>query len=125
MYFKIYCAPLFKRTLCLCFLISILSSCAAKQVDPVSMVQPGDAHLTCAEIKRQIAANGVAVGKLLREDMAVENQNTAKSIGSVVPVAGIFIGASTDLSNEEQIKARALLDRNEHLNFLIAKNGCK
>jgi len=116
--------PLFKRTLYVIFLILNICGCTAKQVVPVSMVQPGDDHLTCADLKRQIAANDAAADKLLRDDKAVENRNLAKNVGGAVPGIGIFLAASTDLSNEEQVNARALLDRNERLRFLVTKNGC-
>jgi hypothetical protein len=33
--------------------------------------------------------------------------------------------ASTDLSNEEQVKARALADRIERLQYLAKQKGCR
>lgn len=101
-----------------------LCSCTPKPVTPVSMVQSGDEQLSCSELNQQVTANVAAVDQLLREDKAVENGNIAKNVGGVIPGLGLLLIASTDLSNAEQIKARAIIDRNERLNFLMTKRGC-
>ena len=44
--------------------------------------------------------------------------NVAKGLGSAIPYLGLLIAGSTDLSNEEQIEARALIDRDERLQYL-------
>ena len=103
--------------LCLC-------GCAARTVTPVSMSQAGDEALTCPELQQKIADNDAAASALLVKDKQVERTNVVKGVGSAVPYIGILIGASTDLSNEEQIKARALIDRNEWLTSLSKKKGC-
>ena len=38
--------------------------------------------------------------------------------------AGILVAATTDLSNQDQVKARALADRNERLAYLAKQKGC-
>jgi hypothetical protein len=103
--------------LCLC-------GCAAKQVTPVQMTQPGDAQLDCPALKQQIAANQAAAEDFIRKDKQVENENIARGVGSAIPVFGILLAMSYDLSNEEQVKARALADRNEELTYLAKQKGC-
>jgi hypothetical protein len=88
------------------------------------MTQPGDGALDCPAIKQEIAANTAAAGEYQRQDKQVEAGNVAKNVGAAIPVVGIAIAGSTDLSNSEQIKGRALADRNERLEFLAKQKGC-
>ena len=101
-----------------------LCGCAARSFTSIPMVQPGDDALTCSDVKRQIADNIVAIGAFQRKDKQVENANIAKGVGSAIPYVGILVGASSDLSNEEQVNARALADRNERLENLAKQKGC-
>jgi hypothetical protein len=80
-----------------------IAGCAATHVTPVSMTQPGDDHLTCLQLTERIAA---------------------KAAISVVPIAGLLAIASVDLSNEEQVRARSIIDRNERLIILAHSKGC-
>jgi hypothetical protein len=89
------------------------------------MVQPGDENLDCPALKQQIEANRSAAEDFVRRDKLVENQNIAKNVGSVIPFVGILLVSSTDLSNEEQIKGRALVDRDERLTVLAKQKGCE
>jgi hypothetical protein len=88
------------------------------------MTQAGDEGLDCAALQQQIAANNQAAAELLHKDKQVEQANVAKNVGGVIPGLGLLLVASTDLSNEEQIKARALIDRDEQLKYLAARKGC-
>jgi hypothetical protein len=89
------------------------------------MMQDGDRTLSCPALDRQIADNEAAAAQLLHKDKDVERKNTAKVVAGAVPYVGLLLVASTDLSNEEQVKARAIIDRNEWLNFLVRQKGCK
>lgn len=102
----------------------VLSGCAAKQFAAMPMVQAGDDTLSCTDIKLQISDNNIAEAKFVHADRQVENGNTAKVVGSAVPFVGPLIAGSADLSNEEQVKARALVDRNERLADLSKQKGC-
>lgn len=88
------------------------------------MVQPGDEALSCSDLNKQIADNAAAVAAFQHQDKDVENGNIARGVGSAIPYVGIVVAASTDLSNEEQVKARALADRNERLANLAKQKGC-
>jgi hypothetical protein len=101
-----------------------LCSCATHEVTPVAMVQPGDDALSCAGVKQQIADDRTAQAEYQRKDKQVEAGNVAKNVGAVIPFVGIALVASTDLSNEEQVKARALADRIERLDYLSKQKGC-
>ena len=85
------------------------------------MTQAGDDQLSCAELHDQIAANQASASDLLHKDKEVENGNAAKIVAGAV-VAPLSLSA--DFSNEEQVKARALIDRNEKLTYLLQKKGC-
>ena len=93
-----------------------LGACAAREVTPVAMSQAGDEQLSCAELDKQRAANVQDIDELLKQDKAVERTNV---VAGVLPLPMLM-----DFSNEEQVKARALLDRNERLNYLIKSKGC-
>jgi hypothetical protein len=101
-----------------------LCGCAAREVTPVRMQQPGDDDLTCTQIDQQIADNLKAAQDFMKKDKSVENANIAKNVGGAIPGLGLLLVASTDLSNEEQIEGRAILDRNEQLTYLAKKKGC-
>jgi hypothetical protein len=103
--------------LCLC-------ACAARPVSSIAMSQPGDDALSCDALAQQIADNKTAEAIYIRKDKDVENGNIAKGVGSAVPFAGPLIAGSTDLSNEEQVKARSLADRNQQLAYLAKQKGC-
>ncbi|HEY2835089.1 MAG TPA: hypothetical protein VGI89_00875 [Rhizomicrobium sp.] len=101
-----------------------LCGCAARTVVPVQMAQAGDEALDCAALGREIAENEKAAAIFIKQDKRVEQANTAKNVGGAIPGLGLFLVLSTDLSNEEQIKARALIDRDERLRFLAKRKGC-
>jgi len=101
-----------------------LSGCATREYTTVAMAQPGDDALTCGEIQKQMADNEAVEAQHRKADKDVEAGNIAKGVGSAIPYAGILIAASTDLSNEEQAKARALADRNERLAALAKQKNC-
>ena len=89
------------------------------------MSQPGDEGLDCPALQQQITENNDAARAFLEKDKQVARTNVAKGVGSAIPYVGILIGASTDLSNEEQVKARAIIDRNEWLTSLEQRKGCR
>lgn len=89
------------------------------------MVQDGDGKLSCTALKQEIADNTAAENTLLRKDKQVEQANVAKNVGGALPGVGLLLVGSADLSNEEQVKARALADRNERLEYLVKQKGCK
>lgn len=103
----------------------LLGGCAAKTVVPMRMSQPGDESLACSDIRRQIADNAAAAAVFIKQDARVQNTNAVKTIGSALPWVGLLAMASNDLSNEEQIKARALIDREERLTQLAKHKNCE
>jgi hypothetical protein len=101
-----------------------LCGCAAREVTPVRITQPGDDSLTCSEMREQISTNQSEEARLLAKDKTVERGNAAKAVGSAIPYVGLAIAAQADLSNEEQVKARALADRDDWLKLVARKKGC-
>ncbi len=88
------------------------------------MSQPGDQDLGCPALNQQIADNTAAAQKFLKRDHQVTEANIAKQVGGAIPIAGLLLIASTDLSNKEQVEARALADRDENLQFLAKQKNC-
>jgi len=101
-----------------------LGGCAAKTVIPVQMAQPGDETLDCAALADQIAQNELMASDFVKKDQQVQRLNTARNVGSVIPGLGLLLVMSTDLSNDEQIRGRALVDRDERLRFLAKHKRC-
>jgi hypothetical protein len=99
-----------------------LANCAARQVNPVAMTQPTDDRLTCPQIDQEMKSNQAAAAELLEKNKEVDQANAAKVVASVV-LSGWF-ALTVDLSHEEQIKMRALADRNEALASLKANRRC-
>jgi hypothetical protein len=98
-----------------------LAACAARTVTPVTMTQAGDEQLSCSQLSDQINVNQKTADDFLQKDKDVQARNVAKiTAAAVVP----GLGFSKDLSNEEQVKARSILDRNERLTFLFQSKGC-
>ncbi len=98
-----------------------LVACAARPVTPIAMAQPGDEQLSCGELIRQKQANQQAVDDLLSRDKDVATGNVVKG----VVIGGLLGTAMMDLSNDEQIRARSLMDRNERLDLLAKTKGCR
>ncbi len=98
-----------------------LVACTARPVTPISMTMPGDEQLSCAELNEHIKANMTAANELFAEDKDVAAGNVAKG---VLLGGGLLAAALMDLSNEEQVKARSVNDRNERLTFLARSKGC-
>jgi len=99
-----------------------LASCAARQVNPVAMTQPTDDRMTCPQIDQEMKSNQATAAELLEKNKEVDQANAAKVVASVV-LSGWF-ALTVDLSHEEQIKMRALADRNEALASLKANRRC-
>lgn len=93
-----------------------LAACAARSVTPVPMTQSGDEQLTCPQIVEQLKANRTAIADYLYKDKQVEQANTV-----FVLIGPTFL---VDLSNEEQVKARSIADRNDRLVLLGRSKGC-
>lgn len=104
--------------------VLLLGGCATHDYTPVAITQAGDSELSCPAIAQQIADNNTAEGAFIRKDKNAEAGNVVKTVGTAIPYVGILVGATMDLSNEDQVKARALADRNEHLAYLAKQKGC-
>jgi hypothetical protein len=110
------------RTLSSVALVIFIASCAAQTVTPVAISQSTDNQLTCAQIDQEIKSNQLTAADLLKKNKKVQEENTAKVVASVV-LSG-WIALSVDLSHEEQIRMRALSDRNEELLRLKKQKKC-
>jgi hypothetical protein len=103
-----------------------LAACGTRHVTPVSMSQRGDETLTCSELFEELRVNRSDALRLTARDRNVEQGNVAKNVvGGLLAPIGLLLIATSDLSNEEQVKARSLTDRNERLIYLARTKGCQ
>lgn len=96
-------------------LLALCAGCQGRQANPVSMVQPGDDELTCAQLTGEIKGNNVQIRHLSGKDEEVE-------VGNAIAVVVFPFGI--DLSSKEQIEMRALLDRNRQLDRIRKTRDC-
>ncbi len=108
--------PALRNSFCTLVIAALIAGCGTRSVTPMAMMQPGDDRLDCPAIIEQIKVNRPAMATYLTKDKQVEQAN----------VFFVLIGPTflIDLSNEEQIKARALADRNDRLVLLGRAKGC-
>jgi hypothetical protein len=90
------------------------------------MSQAGDDQLDCPALIEQIKANRSAAEAFLHGKRMVEGGNVAKLVAGAIfmPIGLLLPLIATDLSNEEQVKARSITDRNEWLLYLARSKGC-
>ena len=114
----------FRRCLLIVTAIAPLAACAARNVTPMRISQEGDTALSCVEISRQMRGNRAEAAKYLKDDRLVEQQNTALTVVGLLPWMGLLTSAMTNFSNQDQIRARALIDREERLAYLAKQKEC-
>jgi len=85
----------------------------------MAMRQPGDDTLSCANLLQQRSANEADAAAMLRKQKQTNTGNVA-----AVVLLGILGAAAANFSESDKIQARALLDRNEQINYLLKKQGC-
>ena len=97
----------------------LVSGCAGRDANPVSMVQGRDQSMNCDQIQQEIALNRGAAVQLLSES----DNNTTKNW--VVGGAGLLLFPpllfALDLKDGEKAEARALESRNTYLQTLAVK----
>lgn len=90
--------------------------CAARPVTPVAISQPGDSAMDCAALDAAFVHANATAASYAKRDADLETKNV---------VGAIIIGApGIDLTREEQIQARAWVDRARYLSQLKSRKGC-
>lgn len=108
-------------------LIAILSllaiaACQTRTATPVHLAQPGDEILSCDAIADERNANRASALKLAKLDEGVAVSNAfAMTLSQVWFWPAIF---GVDMSDVEEIEARALMQRNDRLSGLAQRKGC-
>jgi hypothetical protein len=98
------------------------SGCAGNQLDLVSAVQPGDADLTCTQIRTEITANNTRAVRLVSE--AKNAQLASVAVG---PESEWLFGPALVAFNSEDrdvLELQALRDRNQQLRQLSTEKYC-
>ncbi len=99
-----------------------LAACQSRQASPAQMSQAGDARLECAQIRSMQAANRREAARLAKLDEGVAIGNAVAVGLSKVWFWPAVMGV--DMSDVEEIEARALLDRNRRLAEIGRAKGC-
>lgn len=85
------------------------------------MAQPGDIDLSCDELETEMLRNAQEAAALAGTDDRIKQENDAKTVVGVI-VAPVLL--TVDLSDAEQVRYRALWDRNENLGRLRREKEC-
>ena len=113
-----------RRTAALAVVLTALlaAGCQTRNANPVRISQAGDGALDCEMIREIQLENRQVAAKLvkLNEGVAIGNA-IAVAINKVWFWPGIF---GVDLSDAEEIEARALFDRNRRLEELASAKNC-
>jgi hypothetical protein len=103
--------------------MSLVACDQARKAEPVHMMQPKDEQLNCSDIKDEQQKNLKAVdGLLKRHADIVRGRYVAGFIN--FGLIGLLQGMMPDMSNTEKVEGRALIDRNERLDYLAQSKGC-
>jgi hypothetical protein len=99
-----------------------IAACQSRQADPVQLSQPEDKKLACQEIAQLQTANRLQAAKLANLDEGVAIGNAIALTLSKVWFWPAIMGV--DLSDAEEIEARALRDRNRRLTEIARSKHC-
>ena len=99
-----------------------ISACQTRTATPVHLAQPGDDAMSCAQIADERLSNRKQAAKLAKLDEGVALSNAVAVTLSQVWFWPAIMGV--DMSDVEQIEARALMQRNDRLAALSKANGC-
>lgn len=108
-------------------LIAILSllaiaACQNRVAEPVHLAQPTDDRLTCTEIAEKRVENRKQAARLVKLDEGVALSNAFAITLSQVWFWPAIMGV--DMSDVEEIEARALQDRNQRLIAIAKEKSC-
>lgn len=99
-----------------------IGACQTRTATPVHLAQPGDDSLSCVQIADERIANRQKAAKLAKLDEGVALSNAVAVTLSQVWFWPAIMGV--DMSDVEEIEARALKQRNTRLAALAKSNGC-
>ncbi len=100
----------------------ILSGCAGRKPNPVAEVQPGDATLTCQQLRSEVQVNNQAIFGLIGEKKKSQGGNVAAGVGAVIFLPALFFLNVKGAAGEE---ARAYQRRNQGLIARYNAKSCK
>lgn len=87
----------------------VLAGCAGREANPVQVIQPGDAQLSCKELRQEISISQQQMQRLLSDQKDVQGKNTAAAVaGAVVFFPALFF---LNLKGAAREEAKALQDR--------------
>lgn len=113
-----------RRIVAILVLPAILAGagCQTRHAQPVQVSQAGDAALDCEMIRELQIRNRAEAARLAKLDEGVALGN---AIAMTISQAWFWPAVlGVDLSDAEQIEARALKDRNRRLEEIAQREGC-
>ena len=110
------------RPLALVLALLAIAGCQPRQAKPVHMSQVGDKALECRQLAAMQLSNRLEAARLAKLDEGVALGNViAMTLSQAWFWPAVF---GVDMSDAEQIEARALQDRNRRLAEIAAAKGC-
>lgn len=110
------------RSFALILAVVLVAGCQSRQAKPVHVSQAGDQQLECAQLAEMQLQNRLEAARLAKLDEGVALGNAiAMTLSRAWFWPAIF---GVDMSDAEQIEARALQDRNRRLQEIAARKGC-
>lgn len=100
-----------------------LSACAGREANPVQLIQPGDAQLSCSQLRQEVEINAQEISRLVNDQKKVSDNNAAAvATGAILFFPALFFMNLKGAAKEE---ASALLSRSEGLATRHNAKGCK
>jgi len=100
----------------------VLSGCAGRKPNPVAEIQPGDATLTCQQLKSEVQVNNQAIFGLIGEKKKSQGGNVVAGIGAVIFLPALLFMNTKGAAGDE---ARAYQRRNQGLITRYNAKSCK
>jgi hypothetical protein len=99
-----------------------IGACQTRTATPVHLAQPGDGAMSCSEIAGEMVSNRKQAAKLAKLDEGIALSNAVAMTLSQVWFWPAIMGV--DMSDVEEIEARALMQRNDRLAALAGQRDC-
>jgi len=100
----------------------VLSGCAGRKPNPVAEIQPGDASLTCQQLRSEVQVNNQAIFGLIGEKKKSQGGNIVAGVGAVIFLPALFFMNVKGAAGDE---ARAYQRRNQGLISRYNAKSCK
>lgn len=103
-------------------LLGGIGGCANKSLEPLSAARPGDADLTCTQLRTEITANNERAIRLVSEAKNAQLASIVMDVDSEWLFGPALV--AFDSGDRDVVELRALRDRNQWLEQLSSEKYC-